>query len=125
LESRDATTKFKAKITNPANGTDLLTGVERIKFDDVTLAFDTSGNAGQNYRLYQAAFNRTQDKPGLSGWIKGIDSGLSLTSVATVLFKVQSLKTCMASTQPTLSSFRCCTQTHCIEQLTLLDSITG
>ena len=70
------------KITNPANGTDILTGVERIKFDDVTLAFDTSGNAGQTYRLYQAAFNRTPDKPGLSGWIKGIDSGLSLTSVA-------------------------------------------
>ena len=70
------------KIISFTNGTDTLSGIERIKFDDVTLAFDTSGNVGQTYRLYQAAFNRTPDKPGLSGWIKGIDGGLDLPSVA-------------------------------------------
>jgi hypothetical protein len=70
------------KIISFTNGTDTLSGIERIKFDDVTLAFDTSGNAGQTYRLYQAAFNRTPDKLGLSGWIKGIDGGLDLPSVA-------------------------------------------
>ena len=70
------------KITNTSNGTDTLIGVERIKFDDITLAFDTSGNAGQTYRLYQAAFKRTPDKAGLSGWINAIDNGMSLASVA-------------------------------------------
>ena len=70
------------KITNSSNGTDTLIGVERIKFDDITLAFDTSGNAGQTYRLYQAAFKRTPDKAGLSGWINAIDNGMSLASVA-------------------------------------------
>jgi hypothetical protein len=57
--------------------------VERLKFDDAILAMDTAGNAGQTYRLYQAAFNRTPDKPGLSDWVKGMDTGLTLTQMAT------------------------------------------
>ena len=31
----------------------------------------------------QAAFNRTPDKAGLSDWIRGMDSGLTLRQVAT------------------------------------------
>jgi hypothetical protein len=69
-------------VSSTANGVDTLSLVERLKFDDVTLAFDTSGNAGQTYRLYQAAFNRTPDKAGLSDWVKGVDGGLTLLSVA-------------------------------------------
>ena len=64
------------------DGTDTLTNIERIRFADTALAFDTSGNAGQTYRLYQAAFNRTPDLAGLSYWIRGMDSGQSLTQVA-------------------------------------------
>ena len=82
-----ATTNASANVKNlsvssTANGKDSLSLVERLKFDDVTLAFDTSGNAGQTYRLYQAAFNRTPDKAGLSDWVKGVDGGLTLLSVA-------------------------------------------
>jgi Ca2+-binding RTX toxin-like protein len=69
-------------VSSTASGVDTLSLVERLKFDDVTLAFDTSGNAGQTYRLYQAAFNRTPDKAGLSDWVKGVDGGLTLLSVA-------------------------------------------
>jgi len=55
-------------VTNSSNsGTpDTLVSIERIQFTDGTLALDESGNAGQAYRLYQAAFGRTPDTPGLS-----------------------------------------------------------
>ena len=43
-----------------------LESVERISFQDGTLAFDLDGNAGKAYRLYQAAFDRTPDRDGLS-----------------------------------------------------------
>jgi Domain of unknown function (DUF4214) len=69
-------------VAGGPDGTDTMTHVERLKFDDAALAFDTSGNAGQTYRLYQAAFNRTPDIGGLSDWIRGMDAGLTLQQVA-------------------------------------------
>ena len=59
-----------------------LYSVERIQFTDRTLALDIEGNAGQAYRLYKAAFDRTPDIEGLSFWLKQIDKGASLESVA-------------------------------------------
>ncbi len=48
-----------------------------------TFALDIDGNAGQAYRLYQAAFDRTPDTAGLSYWIERLDSGGdTLTSMA-------------------------------------------
>jgi hypothetical protein len=70
-------------VAGASDGTDMLTNVERLKFDDMALAFDTSGNAGQAYRLYQAAFDRTPDTAGLSDWLRGMDAGMTLESVAT------------------------------------------
>ena len=69
-------------VSGGADGADTLQGVERLKFDDGALAFDIEGNAGQVYRLYQAAFDRTPDTPGLSDWLRGMDAGLALTKVA-------------------------------------------
>ncbi|MYM69292.1 DUF4214 domain-containing protein [Pseudoduganella sp. FT55W] len=63
-------------------GTDTLVGVERVQFSDSTMALDISGNGGQVYRLYQAAFNRVPDAGGLGYWIKSMDSGMSLDSIA-------------------------------------------
>ena len=37
---------------------------------------------GEAYRLYQAAFNRTPDTPGLRGWVTNLDNGMSLNAVA-------------------------------------------
>ncbi|WP_420473093.1 DUF4214 domain-containing protein [Noviherbaspirillum sp. ST9] len=65
-----------------ADGSDTLSNVERIKFSDVNIALDTSGTAGQAYRLYQAAFNRTPDKGGLGYQMNALDSGASLEQVA-------------------------------------------
>ena len=64
-------------------GTDTVTNVERLEFADGTLAFDTDGNAGQAYRLYQAAFERTPDPVGVGYHVNDIESnGLILHQIA-------------------------------------------
>jgi Ca2+-binding RTX toxin-like protein len=64
------------------DGEDQLSNIERLRFNDKTLAFDLDGNAGQSYRMYQAAFARTPDVGGLSFWTKQMDTGASLIDVA-------------------------------------------
>jgi hypothetical protein len=68
--------------TSGVDGIDALAEIERLAFADSNLAFDINGNAGQTYRLYQAAFARTPDTPGLSFWIGQMDSGAALLGVA-------------------------------------------
>src|SRR5476649_1551593 len=46
-----------------------------IKFVDKYTSFDVVGPPGQVYRLYQAAFNRTPDLPGLGFWIYANQQG--------------------------------------------------
>ena len=65
------------------DGIDTMIGISRIQFSDQTIAFDIDDNAGQVYRLYQAAFDRVPDQAGLGDWIKGMDSGMGLSQVAT------------------------------------------
>jgi subtilisin family serine protease len=65
-----------------ADGSDTLTGIERLQFSDGLTSFDDKGVAGQAYRLYQAAFNRTPDAGGLGYWIAQMDKGLGLREVA-------------------------------------------
>lgn len=62
-------------ITATGQGTDTLINIERLQFVDGVLAFDTSGNAGETYRLYQAAFHRPPDVGGLGYWIRQLDAG--------------------------------------------------
>ncbi len=60
-----------------------VSSIERLSFLDGTLAFDLDGEAGQAYRLYQAAFDRVPDLEGLTYWIGRLDSGTtSLNAVA-------------------------------------------
>jgi hypothetical protein len=63
-------------------GTDVLWNVERVQFDDYTIAFDIDGDAGEAYRLYQAAFSRAPDLPGLGYQTNALDNGLPLWFVA-------------------------------------------
>jgi hypothetical protein len=79
---RIGTTGNSYTVTDKAGTVDQLTGVERIVFSDATVALDIDGTAGQVYRIYQAAFNRTPDKPGLGYWINAMDHGATFTSVA-------------------------------------------
>lgn len=70
-------------VLDYVNGsTTTLANVERVQFSDKTLALDINGNAGEAYRLYQAAFNRTPDKGGLGYWIDSMDGGHTLMQVA-------------------------------------------
>ena len=57
------------------NAVNTLYAVERVRFDDGVLAFDRDGTAGDVYRLYQAAFDRKPDAPGLGFWIRTMDVG--------------------------------------------------
>ena len=59
-----------------------VTNVERLQFTNGYVALDINGDAGQAYRLYQAAFNRTPDVPGLGYQTNALDNGLSLVQVA-------------------------------------------
>lgn len=68
----------------PDSPTLILQDVERVAFDDGTLAFDEDGLAGQAYRLYQACFDRAPDAEGLGFWVKQLDAGtITLTDAAT------------------------------------------
>jgi hypothetical protein len=70
-------------LTISGNGvTESLGNVDRVAFSDGYLAFDIHGDAGQAYRLYQAAFNRVPDVAGLGFNIHSLDVGLSLADVA-------------------------------------------
>jgi hypothetical protein len=69
-------------LTDKTGAVDQLTGVERVVFADAAVALDIDGNAGQVYRIYQAALNRTPDKAGLGFWINALDHGQTLASVA-------------------------------------------
>jgi uncharacterized delta-60 repeat protein len=71
-----------SKFIYDSDGTDTLVNVERARFSDVWVAFDISGNAGQAYRLYQAAFDRKPDAGGLGFHITALDAGFSLREVA-------------------------------------------
>ncbi|MYM80930.1 DUF4214 domain-containing protein [Duganella sp. FT50W] len=64
------------------NGSDFLTGVERLKFADGMVALDTLSGAGSIYRLYGAVLNRAPEKVGMGYWISAIDQGISLNRIA-------------------------------------------
>jgi hypothetical protein len=65
-----------------AEGKDILLGIETLKFSDLTVALDTTGSAGQAYRIYQAAFGRPADQAGLGYWIHYLDNGGTLDGMA-------------------------------------------
>lgn len=65
-----------------AEGIDSLVNIERIRFADGAIAFDIDGNAGQAFRIYQAAFDRAPDLAGLGFWIGQMDRGVSLHDLA-------------------------------------------
>ncbi|MBL8583884.1 MAG: DUF4214 domain-containing protein [Rhizobiaceae bacterium] len=81
IDSDDAGTYFYAASGNQ-DDTSVFFGVERFDFGDETLAMDLDGNAGQAYRLYQAAYDREPDRAGVSFWTGVLDAGNGLQFVA-------------------------------------------
>lgn len=73
---------YQINATSSGEGIDTLIDIERLSLSDGILALDTDGIAGQVYRLYQAAFGRTPDTPGLSHNVNLVDGGLSIDSMS-------------------------------------------
>ncbi|MEH6437617.1 DUF4214 domain-containing protein [Massilia sp. DD77] len=72
---------FTVTLKSSGN-TDHLSSIERLQFSDLGIAFDLDGAAGQAYRIYRAAFDRTPDSGGLGYWLAALDKGSSLEAVA-------------------------------------------
>jgi hypothetical protein len=85
-------------IAGNGDGTDQLSGVERLEFQDAIVAYDIGGNAGQVYRLYKAAFDRTPDKNGLSSNVSLVDGDLTLTQMSAAFAASQEFKDLYGST---------------------------
>lgn len=60
---------------------DQLSGIERLRFTDMSWALDIDGTAGKVYRLYQAAFDRVPDKVGVGFWMAKVDQGMPMSQV--------------------------------------------
>jgi hypothetical protein len=54
----------------------------KLVFTDTTIDLATDGKSAIAYRIYQAAFNRKPDLAGLGFWIKALEQGVELDSVA-------------------------------------------
>jgi hypothetical protein len=67
-------------------GNDTLVNIERLQFSDgKAVALDITGNAGQVYRMYQAALDRTPDPSGYAYWLDAMDHGMSLNQVSALV----------------------------------------
>jgi hypothetical protein len=86
-------------------GHDALINVERVKFDDGSLALDVDGSAGQIFRLYSAAFSRSAEADGLGYWISRMDHGTPLTQVAKEFMTGQPEFDALYGVNPTNASF--------------------
>jgi hypothetical protein len=67
------------KITNASQS---YAGVTLFKFVDMHTSLDTKGPESEIYRLYQAAFNRKPDVPGLGFWVQAYRNGVSVDAIA-------------------------------------------
>ena len=79
--TRDATAGT-ISVSSTADGTDLLTGVERLQFSDKVIGLDVDGIGGKTYRLYKAAYDRAPDAGGLGFWIHYLDNGFDMLTAA-------------------------------------------
>lgn len=79
---KDQTTNVVTATSKIDNSVTAYQNPSLIKFVDKWVSFDIDGTAGQVYRLYQAAFNRKPDLPGLGFWIKANQNGRAIIDIA-------------------------------------------
>jgi hypothetical protein len=82
LSAAAITTSPSSALVQLKGQTYYMQQVERMHFIDKVLALDTAGDAGQAYRIYKAAFDRTPDGSGLGYWIAQMDNGMDMVEVA-------------------------------------------
>jgi hypothetical protein len=56
--------------------------IDELPFGSDYISLDQDGFAGQAYRIYKAAFDRTPDTTGLGYWIAQMDKGMDVVEVA-------------------------------------------
>jgi hypothetical protein len=78
---------FTVTDNGGSGGTDRMLNIETLHFSDRDVSLDIGGVAGQAYRLYQAAFDRKPDLEGLGFWIRAMEGGVSLNTVANDFIK--------------------------------------
>lgn len=75
-------------------GTDRLHSVENVVFSDkLFMTVDVHGSSGQIVRLYQAAFDRMPDAPGMNFWEYQMEQGSRLDTIADQFVKSAEFKT--------------------------------
>ncbi len=81
-------TRSVIDTTVDRDGSDTVSGMERLLFSDGVLAFDNSkdDNAGKGYLIYRAAFDRMPDAAGLGYWIRELDRGQDYGAVVAASF---------------------------------------
>jgi len=110
-----ASTNFNIKLTGTTAttvdnvggyGSNTIINVERLKFTDATVALDIGPSqiAGSAYMLYQAAFNRTPDKEGLGYWMKQMDSGMNINTVALYFMGEAEFKAAYGGSNPSVNT---------------------
>jgi serralysin len=77
-----AGTVTTVKANAGTDGTDTVSGVERLRFSDGVVLLDQGANGPAAFRLYQAAFARSPDEAGLKVQIHALDTGTSLLQLA-------------------------------------------
>jgi hypothetical protein len=80
--ARNQTTNVVTVTSKVDNSVTTYQNPSLIRFVDKWTSFDIDGAAGQVYRLYQAAFNRTPDLPGLGFWIAANQNGRDVLGIA-------------------------------------------
>jgi Ca2+-binding RTX toxin-like protein len=83
------------KVTSlKGEGVDTVTNVERLYFGDKMVAADVDVHnvGGQVLRLYQAAFDRLPDEPGLTYWMQSMNNGWTLESISNLFTQSQEYK---------------------------------
>lgn len=68
-------------LTNQVAESMVFSNVDRLNFDDLSLAFDYLGDAGSVYRLY-SVYDHAPDLEGFGYWINHRDAGASIQSIA-------------------------------------------
>lgn len=84
-------------ITDPQGDKLTIEQIDRLHFDDFSIAFDYEGSAGEIYRAY-AALARTPDLQGMGYWLYEMDAGLSETAMVSSIVHSEEFATLYAGT---------------------------
>lgn len=84
-------------ITDPEGETLTIEQIDRLHFDDFSLAFDYEGSAGEIFRAY-SALARTPDMEGMGYWLFEMDAGLTEAAMVNSIVHSEEFVTLYAET---------------------------